>query len=94
MKKRFLGLSLIFCGSIVLASISPEVRAQSDGFYRGKTIRIMVGSTAGGFYDRWARLFARYMPKYIPGQPGDRGAKHDRGRIRDRRQSRLQCGEA
>lgn len=69
MKKRFLGLSLIFCGSIVLANISPEVRAQSDGFYRGKTIRIMVGSTAGGFYDRWARLFARYMPKYIPGQP-------------------------
>jgi tripartite-type tricarboxylate transporter receptor subunit TctC len=69
MKKRVLGLSLIFCGSIVLASISPEVRAQSDGFYRGKTIRIMVGSTAGGFYDRWARLFARYMPKYIPGQP-------------------------
>ena len=29
----------------------------------------MVGSTAGGFYDRWARLFARYMGKYIPGQP-------------------------
>ena len=29
----------------------------------------MVGSTAGGFYDRWARLFARHMGKYIPGQP-------------------------
>jgi tripartite-type tricarboxylate transporter receptor subunit TctC len=42
---------------------------QTDPFYKGKTIRIMVGSTAGGFYDRWARLFARYMGKYIPGQP-------------------------
>jgi tripartite-type tricarboxylate transporter receptor subunit TctC len=42
---------------------------QGDPFYKGKTIRIMVGSTAGGFYDRWARLFARYMGKYIPGQP-------------------------
>jgi tripartite-type tricarboxylate transporter receptor subunit TctC len=42
---------------------------QADPFYKGKTIRIMVGSTAGGFYDRWARLFARYMGKYIPGQP-------------------------
>jgi tripartite-type tricarboxylate transporter receptor subunit TctC len=29
----------------------------------------MIGSTAGGFYDRWARLFARHMGKYIPGQP-------------------------
>ena len=44
-------------------------RTQTDPFYKGKTIRIMVGSTAGGFYDRWARLFARYMGKYIPGQP-------------------------
>jgi tripartite-type tricarboxylate transporter receptor subunit TctC len=38
-------------------------------FYKGKTIRIMVGSTAGGFYDRWGRLFGRYMGKYIPGNP-------------------------
>ena len=29
----------------------------------------MVGFTTGGFYDRWARLLARYMPKYIPGNP-------------------------
>jgi hypothetical protein len=49
MKKRVLGLSSVLCGAIIIASSSPEVRAQSDGFYRGKTIRIMVGSTAGGF---------------------------------------------
>jgi len=29
----------------------------------------VVGFTPGGFYDRWARLLARYMPKYIPGNP-------------------------
>ena len=45
------------------------MRAQAEPFYKGKTIRIVVGSTAGGFYDRWARLFARYMGKHIPGQP-------------------------
>ena len=28
-----------------------------------------MGLTPGGFYDRWARLLARYMPKYIPGNP-------------------------
>ncbi|MEX0804145.1 MAG: tripartite tricarboxylate transporter substrate-binding protein [Candidatus Binatia bacterium] len=68
MKKQGLGLSLIFSLSIIFLHPSPEAGAQTD-FYKGKTIRIIVGSTAGGFYDRWARLFARYMGKYIPGQP-------------------------
>jgi tripartite-type tricarboxylate transporter receptor subunit TctC len=68
MKKRFSLLTLIFSLSILVLSYS-EIRAQGEQFYRGKTIRIMVGSTAGGFYDRWARLFAKYMGKYIPGQP-------------------------
>ena len=69
MKKEELLLALMLCFSIVLAGIAPEVGAQAEPFYKGKTIRIMVGSTAGGFYDRWARLFAKYMGKYIPGQP-------------------------
>ena len=69
MKERDLGLKLIFCLSILFLGFSTEVRAQAEPFYKGKTIRIMIGSTPGGFYDRWARLFARYMPKYIPGQP-------------------------
>ena len=43
--------------------------AQSEPFYKGKTVRIIVGLTPGGFYDRWARLLARYMPLYIPGNP-------------------------
>jgi tripartite-type tricarboxylate transporter receptor subunit TctC len=69
MKKRCLGITVIFCLATILPSLSPGVQAQGESFFRGKTIRIMVGSTAGGFYDRWARLFAKYMGKYIPGQP-------------------------
>jgi tripartite-type tricarboxylate transporter receptor subunit TctC len=63
--------SLIFCFSVLLLfpCFSPEASAQTEPFYKGKTIRIMIGSTAGGFYDRWARLFAKYMGKHIPGQP-------------------------
>ena len=38
-------------------------------FYQDKSVRIIVGFTPGGFYDRWARLLSRYMPKYIPGNP-------------------------
>lgn len=54
---------------LLLLCFPSQASAQSDPFYRGKTIRIVVGSTPGGFYDRWARLFARHMGKYIPGQP-------------------------
>src|SRR5687767_1074971 len=49
--------------------IRTTTEAQSDSFYSGKTVRIIVGFTPGGFYDRWARLLSRYMPKYIPGNP-------------------------
>jgi tripartite-type tricarboxylate transporter receptor subunit TctC len=45
------------------------VHAQPDPFYPGKQIRIIVGASAGGFYDRWARLLARFIPKYLPGNP-------------------------
>jgi len=43
--------------------------AQTAPFYQGKTIRIIVGFTAGGLYDQYARVLARHMPKYIPGTP-------------------------
>ena len=43
--------------------------AAIEEFYKGKTIRIVVGFAAGGGYDTYARLIARHMPKYIPGNP-------------------------
>src|SRR5687767_12060644 len=69
MKTRGSGLTLIFYLLFIMLGATAKINAQAEPFYKGKTIRIMVGSTAGGFYDRWARLFARHMPKYIPGQP-------------------------
>ena len=49
--------------------LGAAAQAQSEPFYSGKTVRIIVGFTPGGFYDRWARLLSRYMPKYMPGNP-------------------------
>jgi tripartite-type tricarboxylate transporter receptor subunit TctC len=69
MKTRGPRLTLIFSLLFIILGVTAEINAQAEPFFKGKTIRIMVGSTAGGFYDRWARLFARHMPKYIPGQP-------------------------
>jgi tripartite-type tricarboxylate transporter receptor subunit TctC len=38
-------------------------------FYRGKTVRIIVGFSAGGGYDAYSRLIGRHLAKYIPGNP-------------------------
>ena len=43
--------------------------AATDSFYRGKTIRVIVGFAAGGGFDQYARTIARHMPKHIPGNP-------------------------
>ncbi|HSC94198.1 MAG TPA: tripartite tricarboxylate transporter substrate-binding protein [Burkholderiales bacterium] len=37
--------------------------------FEGKTITIVVGFKAGGGYDRVARVLARHIPKYLPGNP-------------------------
>jgi tripartite-type tricarboxylate transporter receptor subunit TctC len=43
--------------------------ASADDFYKGKTVRIVVGFSAGGGFDTYARALARHMSKHIPGQP-------------------------
>jgi tripartite-type tricarboxylate transporter receptor subunit TctC len=41
----------------------------ADDFYKGKTIRIIVGGSAGGGFDTYSRVMARHMGKHIPGNP-------------------------
>ncbi|HZA54491.1 MAG TPA: tripartite tricarboxylate transporter substrate-binding protein, partial [Candidatus Udaeobacter sp.] len=40
-----------------------------EPFYRGKTIRLIVGLAPGGGYDLYARVIARHLGKHIPGNP-------------------------
>ncbi len=61
-------LSLAVAIVIVGLSLVP-VTASAAPFYEGKTIRIIVGLSAGGGYDAYARAIARHMGKYIPGNP-------------------------
>jgi tripartite-type tricarboxylate transporter receptor subunit TctC len=65
MKKQ----SVLLISLFLLVTGIPKVYSQAP-YYQDKTIRIVVGFTPGGFYDRWARLLGRYMPKHIPGSPG------------------------
>jgi len=69
MKMLRIGLALILPLTVFFLSSAPELRAQTEPYYKGKTIRLVIGNTTGGFYDRWGRLFARFMGKHIPGQP-------------------------
>ena len=61
-------LTMVLALGLLAAFPSKDLLAQ-EPFYKGKIIRIMVGTTSGGFYDRWARLLAKYMSKHIQGQP-------------------------
>jgi len=58
---------LLTCAALLLAG-QALVQAQETS-YQGKTIRVVVGFTSGGFYDRWSRLLARFVPKHLPGNP-------------------------
>jgi tripartite-type tricarboxylate transporter receptor subunit TctC len=43
--------------------------AAQESFYQGKTVRVIVTTTPGGGFDFYARLFARHLPRHIPGRP-------------------------
>lgn len=62
----------IFClvtGLTILVFGVNFARAAADEFFNGKTGRIVVGFTAGGSFDAYARTLARHLGNHIPGGP-------------------------
>jgi tripartite-type tricarboxylate transporter receptor subunit TctC len=64
------GGSVGICAFATALALS-EAAAQDEAanFYRGKTITISVGFTAGGGYDLHARTLGRHLGKHMPGNP-------------------------
>ena len=55
---------------IGLATLASPALAQTpDGFFKGKTVTINIAGTAGGGIDIGARILARYLGKYLTGNP-------------------------
>lgn len=52
-----------------LICLSAGPASAAGDFYAGKRVRIVVGSSAGGGYDAYARLVARHWDDVIPGRP-------------------------
>jgi tripartite-type tricarboxylate transporter receptor subunit TctC len=44
-------------------------QAGADDFYKGKTIKLYIGSGPGGGYDLFGRLVARHIGAHLPGSP-------------------------
>lgn len=62
---------LRFAASILVAmALGASAHAQTPAeFYRGKQIKLIVGTAAGQDYDLWARLIGRHITHHIPGNP-------------------------
>jgi tripartite-type tricarboxylate transporter receptor subunit TctC len=61
-------------GVLVLAWLSASqivaiAQESAQDFYRGKQLKLIVGTSSGQDYDLWARLIGRHITRHIPGQP-------------------------
>jgi tripartite-type tricarboxylate transporter receptor subunit TctC len=67
--KQLAAAALAVVASTLDHSLPAHATQAVAEFYKGKTITIYVGFGPGGAYDYYPRVFARYMGKYIPGNP-------------------------
>lgn len=63
--------AILGCGLSMSLMMPPLAQAQSvEQFYKGRSITILVGNSPGGINDISARLMARHIGRFIPGNPG------------------------
>jgi tripartite-type tricarboxylate transporter receptor subunit TctC len=63
----------ILCSLLLALFLVPPVDAKAQdaiaNFYKGKQLKVIVGSEAGNGYDLYARLMTRHLGRFIPGNP-------------------------
>jgi tripartite-type tricarboxylate transporter receptor subunit TctC len=63
---------IVIRAAVFVAALSPAQAQKPDAvadFYRGKTVRVVVGYGPGGSYDLYGRLAAEFLGRHIPGNP-------------------------
>src|SRR5688572_7219958 len=68
MKRQIRCASFFLTMLLVPLFLVSSVYSQNT-FFKGKTMRIIVGGPPGGGFDTYARMIARQMSKHIPGDP-------------------------
>lgn len=58
------------CLAVAIAAMGGAQAQSVTDFYKGKSIKMVVGASAGGGNDVYARLLSRHMGRHIPGNPG------------------------
>ncbi len=68
MLARQRAIALGLAAAIVLSAVPARAEPIED-FYRGKTLRMLIGYGPGGGYDIYGRLVAEFLPRHLPGKP-------------------------
>src|SRR6478735_162777 len=56
-------------GCVLIAAVAPAQAETVADFYRGKSIRMLIGYGPGGGYDIYGRLVAEFLPRHLSGNP-------------------------
>ena len=64
-KKRIFAIIWI----VIVLTVTSGIAFAAAPYYEGKAIRVVVGFSAGGGYDLYARALGRHLGKHIPGAP-------------------------
>src|SRR3979490_66592 len=67
-KARTCGVALATAAAIFLSAVPAKAEPIED-FYRGKTLRMLIGYGPGGGYDIYGRLVAEFLPRHLPRHP-------------------------
>ncbi len=55
---------------VALAACVAAAPAKAEDYFKGKQVRILIGTPPGGGYDAYGRLVGRHIADFIPGKPG------------------------
>ena len=66
---RLVRTAAALLASALLLSAGAAGAAPASDFYKGRTINVIIGYSAGGGYDLYARVLSQHMGKHIPGNP-------------------------
>jgi tripartite-type tricarboxylate transporter receptor subunit TctC len=67
-KALMIGAAVALAAAMLVSSLPIRAEPIAD-FYRGKTLRMLIGYGPGGGYDIYGRLVAEFLPRHLPGNP-------------------------